>query len=61
MMEQKAKALLADLSGLDDFERNVRRSIARLAREGEISMERTAGEMNLSSRTLHRRLTDLGT
>lgn len=59
-MELQAKALLAELPLIDDLEQAVRRAIARLAREGEISIERVAGEMNQTPRSLHRKLARLG-
>ncbi|MDO9235423.1 MAG: AraC family transcriptional regulator [Aquabacterium sp.] len=59
-MEQQAKAMLAELPPMDDLEETVRRAIARLAREGEISIERVAGDLNLTSRSLHRKLAKLG-
>lgn len=60
VLEQQAEALLAGLPEIDDFEQTVRRCIAGLLREGEPSLERVAGELNLSPRTLRRRLEDRG-
>lgn len=56
VLERQADALLAALPPADDFEQAARRCIARLAREGEPSMERVANELHCSPRTLHRRL-----
>jgi AraC-like DNA-binding protein len=60
VLERQADALLAALPPSDDFEQGVRRCIARLAREGEPSMERVANELHCSTRTLHRRLEERG-
>ncbi len=56
ILEQQALALLTELSDTDDFEELVRRSIASTAHYGDISLERVANELNISSRTLRRRL-----
>ncbi|MFU5003740.1 AraC family transcriptional regulator [Pseudomonas paraeruginosa] len=60
MMEQQAQDLLAALPVMDDLEHILRQAIARLARSGEISIERVAGDMHMTSRTLHRRLACMG-
>jgi len=56
VLEQQADAMLAELPEADDLEQGVRRSIARLAREGEPTLERVAADLHCSRRTLHRRL-----
>lgn len=61
VLEHQAEALLAELPPTDDFEQAVRRSVARLVREGEPSLERVADELHVSPRTLHRRLEQGGT
>ncbi|RJF87431.1 AraC family transcriptional regulator [Oleomonas cavernae] len=60
VLERQADALLDELPRPDDFEQGVRRCIARLAREGEPSLERVANELHCSTRTLHRRLEQRG-
>ncbi|MDR3417766.1 MAG: AraC family transcriptional regulator [Nevskia sp.] len=60
VLQGQADALLAELPQEDDFERAVRRCVARLAREGEPSLQRVADELHLSPRTLHRRLEQNG-
>lgn len=60
LLERQAEALLAELPDIDDFEQKVRRHIASLLQEGEPSLERVAGEMNISPRTLRRRLEERG-
>lgn len=59
LLEQQAEALLADLPDAGDLEQAVRRAVAALAREGEISLERVAAALHTSPRTLHRRLEHL--
>ena len=56
ILERQADDLLAQLPSSDDFEQAVRRSIARLVREGQPELERVARELHVSARTLHRRL-----
>lgn len=56
LLEQQAQSLLADLPEAGDLEQAVRRAVASLAREGEISLERVAASLHTSPRTLHRRL-----
>ncbi len=60
VLEQQAQALLAGLPDIDDVEQTVRRCIASLLREGEPSLERVAAELNMSARTLRRRLEQRG-
>lgn len=60
VLEKQAEALLAALPDIDDFEQKVRRCIANLVCEGEPNLERVAGELRLSSRTLRRRLEERG-
>ncbi|MBY4866854.1 AraC family transcriptional regulator [Burkholderia sp. Bp9017] len=60
MMERQASALLAELRQTDDLEQSVREAVARLLTRGEISIEQVASDMHVSSRTLHRRLAELG-
>jgi AraC-like DNA-binding protein len=52
--------LLAD-EPADDFLASLRRSIARLLPEGELSIDAVAAELNVSRRTLQRRLADRNT
>lgn len=56
LLEQQAETLLAELPEAGDLEQSVRRTVATLAREGEISLERVAAALHTSPRTLHRRL-----
>src|SRR5262249_44944334 len=56
VLEAQAESLLAELPDSDDFEQAIRRSVTRLAREGEPSLERVADELHLAPRTLRRRL-----
>ncbi|MGS0897152.1 AraC family transcriptional regulator ligand-binding domain-containing protein [Burkholderia stagnalis] len=60
MMERQASALLAELRQADDLEQTVREAVARLLRQGDASIEQIASELHVSSRTLHRRLAELG-
>lgn len=60
LLERQAGALLAELPHSDDTEQSVRRCILRLAREGEVSLERVAAELHTTPRTLHRRLEQRG-
>ncbi|WP_176041659.1 AraC family transcriptional regulator [Burkholderia stabilis] len=60
MMERQASALLAELRQTDDLEQSVREAVARLLTQGEASIEQIAAELHVSSRTLHRRLAELG-
>lgn len=60
LLEKQAEAMLAQLPDIDDFEQAVRRCLAKLLREGEPSLERVAGAMNVSARTLRRRLEERG-
>lgn len=56
VLEQQAEALLGGLPEIDDFEQTVRRCIASLLHDGEPCLERVASELNMSARTLRRRL-----
>ncbi len=60
MLEDQARALMGSLPANNDLEHLVRRTVAALSREGDISLERTAKKLNMSSRTLHRRLAPSG-
>ena len=60
MLENQARTLMGSLPENDDLEHQVRRTVAALSREGDISLERTAKKLNMSSRTLHRRLAPCG-
>jgi AraC-like DNA-binding protein len=56
LLARQADALLAELPGAGDVEQSVRRCIARLSRDGEPTLQRVAGELHTTPRTLHRRL-----
>lgn len=56
LLERQAGALLNELPDQDDYAQSVRRCIARLSREGEVTLERVAAELHTTPRTLHRRL-----
>ncbi len=58
ILEQQATALLNRLPDADDFEQQIRRAIARLARSGTPGIEQVAAELNTSVRTLQRRLAE---
>ena len=60
MMELQAAALLDKLQDPNDLIRAVRACIAKHARESELGIERVASSLNLSTRTLHRRLAQEG-
>ncbi|WP_226623041.1 AraC family transcriptional regulator [Brucella anthropi] len=60
ILEQQAQSTMAALPPIDDLEHTLRQAIARLARNGEVSIERVACDMRVTSRTLHRRLARLG-
>lgn len=61
VLELQADALLAELPQTDDFEQAVRRCILHLIREGEPELEQVAKELNVTERTLRRRLDESGT
>lgn len=61
LLEQHADRLLAQLPLRDELVEQVRRTIARLLRDGEPSIERIGAQLSLSSRTLQRRLYEAGT
>lgn len=56
LLEKQAEAMLATLPAGDELVQAVRRHIAALLQEGEPTLERVAEQLNISSRTLHRRL-----
>lgn len=60
LLEDQAGALLATLPQEDDYLRTVRQGIAALLQEGEPTLDRVAARLNISARTLHRRLAERG-
>lgn len=56
ILDRQASALLAALPDSDDFERALQRVLVRLLAEGGTTLPRVAGAMNMSVRTLQRRL-----
>lgn len=60
LLQQQADALLAQCSGDDDLERQLRQVIAGQARAGRLSLASVAAALNLSTRSLHRRLAERG-
>jgi AraC-like DNA-binding protein len=61
LLEQHAERLLALLPQQDEIVEQVRRAISRSLREGEPGIERISRQLNLSPRTLQRRLQDTNT
>ncbi len=51
---------LASMTGRDDLEHDVRRTIAKILSEGVPALSRVAAELGLGSRTLQRRLSESG-
>lgn len=58
VLEEQANAMLAALPQQDDLLLLMRRNIVALLQEGEPTLERVAAKLNLSPRTLHRRLAE---
>lgn len=56
LLEAQAERLLAELPEPDPLESQVRRMVAQLAPEGGHALDAVAHALNVSSRTLHRRL-----
>jgi AraC-like DNA-binding protein len=56
LLEAQADKLLAELPQGDGFDREVRRAISRRFRTGEPALSAVAGDMNLSGRSLQRKL-----
>lgn len=61
VLEQHAERLLQRLPGQDETLNRLRRSVATRLRDGEPKIEWVCRELHLSSRTLQRRLSDIGT
>ncbi|AMO94395.1 bacterial regulatory helix-turn-helix s, AraC family protein [Collimonas fungivorans] len=60
MLEQLADMMLEELPQASDIEQSVRQSIARLIHDGEPQLEQVAQELNMTPRTLRRRLDEEG-
>lgn len=60
LLEAQAARLLADLPVSDALDSQVRHRVAELAPEGRHSLDNVAQALNLSARTLHRRLEQHG-
>ncbi|HCS26364.1 MAG TPA: AraC family transcriptional regulator [Spongiibacteraceae bacterium] len=60
ILEAQADKLLAELPVGDGFEQDVRRAISRRCRTGEPALGAVAGDLNLSGRSLQRRLQSRG-
>lgn len=60
VLEEQAGALLSALPRQEDLLLGLRTTILELLQEGEPTLERAAAALNLSSRTLHRRLAARG-
>jgi AraC-like DNA-binding protein len=60
MLEQLADMMLEELPHASNIEQFVRKSIARLIRDGEPQLEQVAEELNMTPRTLRRRLDEEG-
>ena len=56
ILDRQASALLAALPESDDFERALQQVLVRLLAEGDVTLPRVAGALNMSVRTLQRRL-----
>lgn len=61
VMDRFAGELLERLPELDDLMARARTEVWRLVREGDASADGLAEALGMSPRTLHRRLTDIGT
>lgn len=60
LLDAQARALLARLPPVDDFERRLRETIAAGLRSGDASLDASAARLHCSSRTLQRRLDTSG-
>ena len=60
LLDQQAHALLDVLPSGDNFEQQFYKSVLRAMQDGKPSMEEVASYLNISARTLHRRLEDRG-
>lgn len=60
LLDQQAQAMLAVLPNNGDFEQELKTKLLKILQEGEPTLERLALGMCISSRTLHRRLAELG-
>ena len=60
LLDQQAQAMLAVLPNNGDFEQLLKTKLLKILQEGEPTLERLALAMCTSSRTLHRRLAELG-
>lgn len=61
LLEQHAERLLAQLPQQDEFVEQIRKAISRALSEGEPGIARISRQLNLSPRTLQRRLQASGT
>lgn len=61
LLEQRADALLGRLPVEDEIVERLRKIISEALREGEPDIERISAKMSCSSRTLQRRLAEVGT
>ncbi|AMO94555.1 bacterial regulatory helix-turn-helix s, AraC family protein [Collimonas fungivorans] len=60
MLEQLADAMLLELPQTNNIEQLVRQSIVRLIHDGRPELEQVAHELNMTARTLRRRLDEEG-
>lgn len=56
LLDQQARALLAALPATDEFDRSLQHTLLKLLPEGQASVARAASLLNVSVRTLQRRL-----
>lgn len=60
ILDGQAETLLAKLPERDDFQQSLQRQLIGLLREGEPDLDRVAGQLQCSPRTLQRRLRERG-
>ena len=60
LLKKQFDELLAELPPKNEFETVVRQCIIRLIRDGEPELDNVADALHLTTRTLHRRLVDVG-
>lgn len=60
LLEQQARALMAQLPGVSDLEQSVRRAITEGVGNGAVSLDQVAERLHTAPRTLHRHLDGQG-
>lgn len=60
LLDQQAEALLRVLPNQNQFEQDLKKLIIRSMQDGEPTLDNISSQLNISSRTLHRKLEDIG-